>query len=280
MWTRCCGRWTRCQTTPAIFVWNWTSSCASRKKTASWNWCRQRPVRCARLDEYALGVPADLTSRIGESIKGLRSLASMQDAINTTLAALKSEADADALRIQTNRAVMQEYRQHDHLFPDAVALCRSKHPEDLKNLAAARVAAHEQQERERLEAERERIRAEEAARLALENQPLQVKENAATLTYGDAKLKETNLAHIVDHSGNVLEMVEPNSAALIKLGEINAAIAPLAISADGLAQLGFAHVATDKAAKLYRAADFPRIRSALIQHLAGTQLIPLQREAA
>jgi len=254
------------------------------------------------LDEYALGVPAEWASRIGESIKGLRLLASMQDAINTTLAALKSEADADALRIQTNRALMQEYRQHGHLFPDAVVLCRSKQPEDLKNLAAARVAAHEQKERERLDAERERIRqeeaakaraeaeaklraeqqererqerererirAEEAAKLEREKQPSQGKETAATLPYENGKVREVTLAH---------DDYQPKNDALIKLGEINAAIAPLSISADGLAQLGCVHVATDKAARLYRAADFPHIRQKLIERLAIAQLASIDHQ--
>jgi len=249
------------------------------------------------LDEYTLGVPADLTSRIGESIKGLRSLASMQDAINTTLAALKSEADADALRIQSNRAVIQEYQQYGHLFPDAVTLCRSKQPEDLKNLAAARVAAHEQQERERLQAERERIRAEEAARLEREQRERQEREEQELAeALGEAGWADPQ---DVPQSGDMpAEFVTPVSStnafvtreadfarhkpadALIKLGDIVAAIAPLQISASGLSELGFMHSQTTGTAKYYRVCDFPRIRNALIQHLAGAQLAPLQREAA
>jgi len=53
--------------------------------------------------------------------------------------------------------------------------------------------------------------------------------------------------------------------------EINAAIAPLSITADGLAQLGFAHVATEKAAKLYRTADLPRIYAAMVAHIEAAQ---------
>jgi len=138
-----------------------------------------------------------------------------------------------------------------------------------RDLAAARVAAHEQQERERMEAERERIRAEEAARLERENQPSPVKENVATLPYETHKVREVTLAHAEG---------QPKNDAIIKLGDINAAIAPLSISADGLAQLGCVHVATDKAARLYRAADFPRIRQMLVEHLAVTQLAPIDRQ--
>jgi len=58
----------------------------------------------------------------------------------------------------------------------------------------------------------------------------------------------------------------------IKLGDINAAIAPLSITADGLAQLGFPHVATDKAAKLYAESSFEAILSALAKVIARADL--------
>jgi DNA-binding XRE family transcriptional regulator len=47
--------------------------------------------------------------------------------------------------------------------------------------------------------------------------------------------------------------------------ELNAAIAPLSITADGLAQLGFRPVGQERAAKLYAGEDFPRICAALQQ---------------
>lgn len=74
--------------------------------------------------------------------------------------------------------------------------------------------------------------------------------------------------------------IQPKQAApesRIKLGDINAAIAPLSITADGLAQLGFPHVATDKAAKLYDEASFEAILSALAKTIARADL---RREAA
>ena len=86
------------------------------------------------------------------------------------------------------------------------------------------------------------------------------------------------------HAGNIdaqgipikVNPVPPaaNDDARIRLGEINARIHPLQITADGLAELGFTPVATEKAAKLYRESDYPRICEALIQHL--TQVADLQ----
>jgi hypothetical protein len=57
----------------------------------------------------------------------------------------------------------------------------------------------------------------------------------------------------------------------IKLGEICARIAPLSITADGLASLGFPFVATDKSAKLYRECDFGLICASLISHINQVQ---------
>jgi len=67
---------------------------------------------------------------------------------------------------------------------------------------------------------------------------------------------------------------------MVKLGEINAAIAPLSISADGLAQLGFKPTGNDRAAKLYRADDFPRIVQMIICKLRNVSISPQQRKAA
>jgi len=60
------------------------------------------------------------------------------------------------------------------------------------------------------------------------------------------------------------------TATLIKLGAINERIAPLSIDAAGLAALGF-QPTTQGAAKMYSAADLPRMLAAMLQHLGGVQ---------
>jgi exodeoxyribonuclease (lambda-induced) len=55
----------------------------------------------------------------------------------------------------------------------------------------------------------------------------------------------------------------------MRLGQINERLAPIALTADGLARLGFAPAATDKSAKLYHEADFPAMCAALIRHVDG-----------
>jgi hypothetical protein len=59
--------------------------------------------------------------------------------------------------------------------------------------------------------------------------------------------------------------------AMLRLGQINERLTPITLTADGLAQLGFAHVMTDKSAKLYRESDFHRICAALMRHIAAVQ---------
>jgi predicted phage-related endonuclease len=61
----------------------------------------------------------------------------------------------------------------------------------------------------------------------------------------------------------------PADEALVRLGQINERLAPIAITAEGLARLGFAHALTDKSAKLYRESDFCRICAALIRHISA-----------
>lgn len=57
----------------------------------------------------------------------------------------------------------------------------------------------------------------------------------------------------------------------LKLGEIQRRIAPLSIDAAGLAVLGFPHVSTQGAAKLYHDQDYPRMLAAMLQHIGGLQ---------
>lgn len=62
-----------------------------------------------------------------------------------------------------------------------------------------------------------------------------------------------------------------DDGARIKLGDICDRIAPLSITAEGLAQLRFSPVATVKNSKLYRVCDLPAIRDAMVKHLHSIQ---------
>lgn len=64
-------------------------------------------------------------------------------------------------------------------------------------------------------------------------------------------------------------MAVAQSLVTLKLGDINARLSPIQITAAGLAELGFQPVGKEKSAVLYREADFPRICVALINHIQG-----------
>lgn len=59
---------------------------------------------------------------------------------------------------------------------------------------------------------------------------------------------------------------EADDGTRMTLGQINGLLAPISLSAAGLAELGFGPVATVKAAKLYRESDYPAICRAISEH--------------
>ena len=231
----------------------------------------------ATLGEHAMQFPAGTAGGVGLAIKGLKTLSSMRAAIDAVVADMKIDASQKADMARACMAIIAEHAEHTHLFPDRVALCASKQPEDLRNLVAARIA-----ENKRREEDRARREAEAAAQRAAQVQSAAGAPAAQQPLHGSA-----NNAGVATGSRNdpasesVTRGSQPpansSSGDRMRLGDINAAIAPLSITGEGLAQLGFPHVATDKAAKLYDEASFEPILSALAKVVARADL---RREAA
>lgn len=104
----------------------------------------------------------------GEVIKGKKSLANMEDAVAVALTNAKHEANQLADRLEANRQhLVQDDGDWIALFAD-FATVGTKAAEDFQALASLRIGNHKQAEAARLEAQREKIRAEEAARLERE----------------------------------------------------------------------------------------------------------------
>ena len=103
-------------------------------------------------------------ANFGAVIKGMRSLDSIRGAINDELARCKIEADAQARRIVANIRVLDQVG-HAFLFSDAQQLAVGQDPEAFAALVKGRIFQHQAAEQKRMDAERERIRAEEVARL-------------------------------------------------------------------------------------------------------------------
>lgn len=217
----------------------------------------------ATMGEHALPYSAaTLQAEIAGAMKGKKTLGGITDACDTAAAAAKIEASQRADGIRACVAVLAEFPDHGHLFADRVQLCAGKTPDDLRNLAKARITEYQQREAARQEAERERIRQQEADALARAAAERARQEEQAVVAQPVEHLPSKQ-----DVAGSI-----PVHRSTIKLGQINSAIGPLSITADGLTQLGFQSIGNDRAAKLYAAADFPAICAALSRVIAGAQI--------
>ncbi|WP_414492027.1 lambda-exonuclease family protein [Stenotrophomonas maltophilia] len=237
------------------------------------------------LGEHAIPMPATLIADIADAMKGKRSFASMQEAVDAVAANAKVDASQSAERIRANIRVMEmEVGTHAALFPDRVQLCSTKSAEDLRNLMAARISQHQQAEQERLDAEREKIRkeeearaqkkaaddaaaaaAEQAAQAAQAAQPAAAEQQTGPVAAAAAAAPVRTAPTVV--TSTPAPAAAPREVVKIKLGDINARIAPLSISADGLALLGFKPINATGAAKLYDQAQFPDMCRAMIHGL-------------
>lgn len=161
------------------------------------------------------------------SIKGLRTVASYQNAVDTELARVQIVLSTLGNRLHAN---IKTIRESGLVIFDLKALL-GKAPDDLAAVLAQRKA---------LEADRQIVIA------APVHPQIQVPAPAAV---------------------NAEQAAPYDSGRLIRLGELNDLLAPISLTASGLERLGFATHAVEKNAKLYRACDFPAICAALIQHL-------------
>lgn len=223
------------------------------------------------------------------AIKGKKSLSSMADAVDVALANGKIAANESAAHIRAALACLsEETAEHKHLFPDYLAFI-SKPVEDIRALVRGRIAEHKQREQERLEQERERIRKEEADKLAAKQvqqtspagapeaqQPLHGEANITGVATGSRNSPASESVTL----GSLPATTTVDNNARIKLGDMNAYLAPLTISADGLALLGFHPAQSKGAAKLYAASDFPRICAALAKVVADAPARAAEKEAA
>jgi hypothetical protein len=218
------------------------------------------------------------------AISGKKTVDSVRNAIDTELARAKIAASEIGNTILQNIGQLRELAAaHAFLFADTAQLVL-KAPEDCRAVITSRIAEHKAAEERRLEAERERIRVEEAARLQRE-QEARDRETARQAAEAARAAQPPAAAPLAPPAPAtqaaapvVIPMPSPAAAAgaLLRLGQINERLAPLQISAEGLARLGFQPVAVDKAAKLYAAEQFGAMVDTLVAHLR----MAAQREAA
>lgn len=198
-------------------------------------------------------------------IKGLKTIASLNDKLDTALANGKIAADAAARDLRSKLDWYQQHAaEHVFLFRDLQSLIQ-KPAEDFQLAVTTRIEQHKQEEAKKIAAP-----AAVSASPAVAVPPVSVQpslgfvQNEVAPWIGSAR-------------------VEPSGPPTLRLGQINERLAPITLTADGLAALGFPHAATDKSAKLYHEASFPEICAALIRHVqaaaGNTQAATLEHAA-
>lgn len=238
----------------------------------------------ARLGKpYMPAVAADFAG----AIKGKKTVQSLKDGIDTELARAKIEASVIAELIQSNLNTLRDLASnHAFLFADTPQIVL-KANDDLTALVKSRIAEHEAAEAKRLEVERERIRAEEAAKLEREQaQRAEQERQAAARAELDASKTKP-----VAHGGqdefdnwrqggtqaqvpNVVQMRQPvatpGTPPTLKLWQIGERLG-FALTGEFLKNLGFEPAARDKSALLFHESQFPLICAALIAHIKTAQ---------
>jgi hypothetical protein len=209
-------------------------------------------------------------------VKNLRTIASLQNAVDTELARCKIEASAAADCITANLAILGERKDMAALFPDVGALVH-KAADDLRNTMTARIATHEAAEAAKLEVMRVKIQQEEAAKALAAQQADQRRKDddaAERLTHIQWPVVDASIPLVASQiiglpAASSKVLIAPladifvDTGARMNLGQIKEQIAPFSISAEGLATLGIMHVDTQGAAKYYRVSDCQHIFDAI-----------------
>lgn len=239
------------------------------------------------------GVAITVAADFPGVVKGLKSLASMEDKLDTELARAKIEASRLADLIFVNRSYLDE-AEAVHLFPDFAQVCQ-KPTDDFVNLVIGR----KQAAAERLEAERQRIRAEEAARLEREAAAKAEAERREAEAQAQREAQAAEQQRQAEAAAAVAaqQAVQAAAAPAITAQSVSAPAAPasaitkqsaaepatlplgkvcerlgLTVTSEQLEKLGYpAH--RERAARLYRESDFPGICKAISAHvlLIGAQ---------
>ena len=216
------------------------------------------------------------------SIKGLKTLSSMKDKLDTALANGKSAADTLASELRAKlKWVNENVAEYRALLPDLQQLA-VKPMDDFRLVITTRINEHKRVEQEKIDKAAQKIVDDQnaAAELAAAKQS-----EGTELSPTAQTLNESNGGQLFAATHPTVALApwptptKKSAKPTLKLGQINERLAPLSITVDGLAQLGFAHAATDKSAKLYFESDFPAMCAAMAKHLQAAVNQP-RKEAA
>lgn len=197
------------------------------------------------------------------AMHGKRTIASLRDAVNTTLAKAKIDADAAAKAMRAKLSWLAEAAAgFEFLFPPADLQALAQKPlDDFQVQVTARIDNHKarlaHQERERLaEEQRQRDAAEQARQQAEAAQQVQAQQPATP----------PPAPAVVPISARRTAAPAPAAPPTLTLGKIAERLG-FSLTAAQLQGLGIAAAGKDRGATLYHDADFTRICDALIERI-------------
>jgi len=211
------------------------------------------------------------------AMKNKRTLATLQDAVDTELANGKIAVDAIAAAV---RARLTWYREHaaghEFLFADLQALIQ-KPDEDFRLGVNTRIENHKRQEAEkaerlRQEQEAARQRAEAAAQAQADEAARSLHEATTQAAASSAMSAPAAVVEQPALPAQVTPIAAARSVAAsatppaLRLGQIGERLG-FSLTADFLSTIGFAAAGRERSAVLYHEADFPAICNALIDHI-------------
>jgi Sec-independent protein translocase protein TatA len=215
----------------------------------------------------------------GSAIRGLKTMASIQNAVDTELARVKIEATAQAQKIAANLAAINEHPEHRAMFADMRTLVL-KDCEFVALTVKQRIADHVAEIAKREEDARVRIQAEADAKAKAEADRVIEAERAKIRAEEEARAKEA-AAQAIQEAAPVIAMPAPNIAGQapnISQASTTARRAPsmsigtiskllgFTVSREFLSSLGFEGT-KDRAAYLYHEDDFGMICNAIARHV-------------
>ncbi|SDC70483.1 Phage-related protein, predicted endonuclease [Massilia sp. PDC64] len=186
------------------------------------------------------------------AMKNKRTLATLQDAVDTELANGKIAVDAVAQAVRGRLAWYGEHAaDHEFLFADLQTIIQ-KPDDDFQMVVRTRIDNHKRAED--LKAEQ----ARQAAAAQVDAAPAA----AAAAEPAPAPAPAAQVTRIAAVRPAAASSTPPS----LRLGQISDRLG-FPLTGDFLGKLGFAPAATDKSARLYHERDFPAICAALIDHI-------------
>jgi predicted phage-related endonuclease len=211
---------------------------------------------------YMPVLAAEFTDFAG-AISGVKKYDSLRERINTKLTTAKIEANRIADRIQINLRFLEQKKDFAFLFPDEKALAL-KEQDDLQAAVSARILQHQEAQRQREHEEERQLAAAAPAPAAnppIPRNPTPIEQ----VTFEGGSSRSTAVVRPFARPSSA--PATPQGEPTLRLGIINERLAPVMVSGDGLARLGFPYVKKDRSSLLYYEESWPAMVEAIAQYV-------------